>query len=487
LALVAVVALGAGFGIGQLIKSPAEIAAETAVPPDGLITAKIEARAITSTVVARAEVVFEDPVQVNPVIPEGMTAAVVTGQVPEIGAEVNAGDVILEVSGRPVFVLAGEFPAYRSMGPGSSGRDVLQLRAALSALGFGVGDAEAQAYDAALAEAVRALYQKAGYAPPGSEDQALAQAVRDAKDGVTDATEQRTQAAKDLNRARNDVANAPDEESKAAAEQAVEAATSSYAASERAVTRSVEALADAERAAWTTMPVGEAVFVADLPRRVDQVGVDVGSDLAKMGGEPDPMSGNAGTPTAAVVLSGAEITVTAQVNASEAGLLKVGGPAVLTVDGNEVAGEIAEICPEAAEAVPGEGSAAGAATCAVAITVADLGGADPAAVVGNVLTTMVVGTSSEDSLVVPLAAVSADTAGNARIEIVEGPLAKDQPAAEQKTRTVNIVAGLTAEGMVEIKEADFQLKAGDLVVVGQAGAAAPGGADVDKEAPDAAG
>jgi hypothetical protein len=370
---------------------------------------------------------------------------------------------------------------------------VIHLRAALTGLGHEAGDAESKDYDASLAAAVKALYDQAGYAPPGSEDQTLVKAVRDARDGVTDAKDLRAQAAAELTRAQSDAAKAVAAEDKELARQAVEAARTALASAERGVQRAQEGLSDAERAAWTPMPVGEVVFVADLPRRVDQVGVKVGTDLAKMdgGASPESVEGAATPAGAAVVLSGAEITVTAQVPADEAALLTEDGPAVLTVEGKEITGKIAELCPEPTGGAAGgtdtpepsgataeAGAAAGApptGQCAVTIAVADLGGMDPAAMVGNVLATMVVGTTSEDSLVVPLAAVSADTAGNARIEVVEGGLVKDQPAAEQRTRVVKIVAGLAAEGMVEVKEADYDLKAGDLVVIGQG--AAGGGAD----------
>ncbi|MDR0592485.1 MAG: hypothetical protein LBG60_04350 [Bifidobacteriaceae bacterium] len=180
----------------------------------------------------------------------------------------------------------------------------------------------------------------------------------------------------------------------------------------------------------------------------------------------------AGASSAAVVLSGADIEVTAMVGADEAGLLVVGGPAVLAVGAGELSGEIAEVCAEASEGLAAGG--AGSAQCEVRVAVADLGGADPASLVGNVLVTMVVGTSGEDSLVVPVAAVSADTAGNARIEVVVGGLAHDAAAADQETRIVGIVPGLAAEGMVEVKEADAELRAGDLVVVGRGGGAGAG-------------
>jgi peptidoglycan hydrolase-like protein with peptidoglycan-binding domain len=455
--------LTAGFTIGQLVRSPTELAAETAIPPDGLITARIEARTITSTVVARADIIFDDPIRINPTAPEGTNTAVVTGQVPQPGATINPGDVVLEVSGRPVFVLPGSFKAYRSIGPGSSGPDVTQLRTALKQLGFNAGSLESNTYDAALAGAVQAFYKQAGYPPPGSEDQTLTRAVRDARDAVTDAKDTRTQAAKDLATANNTVKTAtPDTITDA--KTAADAARTALNLAERALQRAQETLTDTERAAWTTMPVSEVVFVTDLPRRVDQTNIKVGDDLGLLDTQTDPVTGMTG-PVAAVVLSGAEINVTARVNLDEATLLAIGGPAVLSIESTEITGQITNIC-DTDNTTTGSGTDVGP-TCEIGITVEDLGGLDPETVVGNVLATMVVGATSPDTLVVPLAAVSADTAGNARIEIVDGELAKDQPATAQHTRTVNIKAGLTAQGMVEIKSADINLKAGTLVVIGQ--------------------
>ena len=187
LGLVAVLALALGFGLGALVRSPAQVAADAAPPPEGLLTAPVEQRQITSAVVGRADVTFDGQVGITPSIPDGVNSAVVTGRVPTVGEEVIAGQVILEVSGRPVFVLPGQFKAYRSMGPGSTGPDVAQLREALAALGLDSGAQGEQSYDWALAQAVALLYSQAGYPAPGSQDQGLAQAVRDATDSVTDA------------------------------------------------------------------------------------------------------------------------------------------------------------------------------------------------------------------------------------------------------------------------------------------------------------
>jgi hypothetical protein len=515
LAAVGVLGLVVGYVLGGVVLSPKQASAPTAV--EGLITAKVEARQITATVVGRADVAFADRVSVSPPIPDGSVSAVVTGQLPTVGAEVSAGNVVLEVSGRPVFVLRGAFPSYRSLGAGSSGADVNQLRAALNELGLNAGG-ESASYDAALASAVRALYERSGYAATDGGD-AAAQGVRTAHDGVTDASTGVTQATstlgqaqKALTRAKADQAEAqrdydaalagriagqappdaagggvtPDQakqtldQATIAVEQAqlgVQQAKDSVDSAQRGSTRAQEALTDAERAAWATVPVGAVVFVPDLPRRIDEVNVHVGQDLASLvsagAGQGGPGQGGSSTPTAPIVLSGAQITVNAQIEMDQAKLLVVGGPAQLSVPGGEaIPGTIASMCDLAGS---GQGNASGgnggagavSSRCAVGITLVDPGSAGTANLVGNVQVTMTVGTSSTDSLIVPVAAVSADTAGHARVTLVEGRLETGLAARDQKTAVVDVETGLSAEGMVEITSATPAIKAGDLVVIGQ--------------------
>ncbi|MEB0161123.1 hypothetical protein, partial [Pseudomonas sp. AH2 (2023)] len=67
-------------------------------------------------------------------------AAVVTGNVPEVGAMLDPLSVGLTVSGRPVIVLPGELPAYRSLAFGMSGPDVVQFKQAMAAVGIDAGD-----------------------------------------------------------------------------------------------------------------------------------------------------------------------------------------------------------------------------------------------------------------------------------------------------------------------------------------------------------
>lgn len=79
-----------------------------------------------------------------------------------------AGIVIIEVTGQPVFLLQGSFPAWRRFEPGmTSGRDVAQLEQALAAIGLFNATSDDR-FDDATAAAVAELYSSNGYSPDHS-------------------------------------------------------------------------------------------------------------------------------------------------------------------------------------------------------------------------------------------------------------------------------------------------------------------------------
>ena len=129
------------------------------------ITSPVEFRVLSSTVVVRGDVEPEVLASVGvPVSVEGV--GVVTRVPPSVGSEVAEGDVVVEVSGRPVFVLQGEVPVYRSLKPGMEGADVAQLQAALTRLGF--APETDGVYGTATKAAVTELYEQAGFEPVAS-------------------------------------------------------------------------------------------------------------------------------------------------------------------------------------------------------------------------------------------------------------------------------------------------------------------------------
>ncbi len=162
-AVVAVLSAGLGWVGGQRIKSPAEIAADAEPPPASLITVPVEERELSTTVVIRGQVSFEDEAEI-PVIPSADGATIVTNMPKTAGEQLQEGEVAVEVAGRPLFVLEGQLPVFRPLGPGVEGPDVRQLEEALVRLGFNPGTVD-EIYDNGTEEAVAAMYRAAGYSP----------------------------------------------------------------------------------------------------------------------------------------------------------------------------------------------------------------------------------------------------------------------------------------------------------------------------------
>ncbi|WP_367130753.1 peptidoglycan-binding protein [Saccharothrix sp. HUAS TT1] len=85
---------------------------------------------------------------------------------PAPGAVITRGQALYEVDGRPVPLLFGATPAYRSLSAGATGRDVRQLEENLSALGHG-GFTVDDTYTSGTAAAVRAWQVASGLPETG--------------------------------------------------------------------------------------------------------------------------------------------------------------------------------------------------------------------------------------------------------------------------------------------------------------------------------
>jgi peptidoglycan hydrolase-like protein with peptidoglycan-binding domain len=160
-----------GWAAASRIRSPAEIAAQTAPPEPSPILVPAEQRTISSDVVTRGTARFGSPQNLT-TVPSALKAApAVVTQLPAIGTQMTEGDTLLTATGRPVFLIAGERLGVRDLGPGLEGEDVRQLEDALVRLGFAPGPVDG-VYDAATESAVAAWYRAAGFSPfEASEDQ----------------------------------------------------------------------------------------------------------------------------------------------------------------------------------------------------------------------------------------------------------------------------------------------------------------------------
>jgi peptidoglycan hydrolase-like protein with peptidoglycan-binding domain len=166
--------------VGGQVRSPAQIAAETAAPDPSAITVPVDRQVLSSEVIVRGTVRYGSP---QPVVlatsslkqnsTAGSGSQIVTTR-PKRGARFSEGSVVMSASGRPVFVLRGAQPSHRDIGPGSRGPDVRQLESALSRLGFAPGKIDGR-FDGETAAAVANWYESEGWAPFGATDTQLDQ------------------------------------------------------------------------------------------------------------------------------------------------------------------------------------------------------------------------------------------------------------------------------------------------------------------------
>jgi peptidoglycan hydrolase-like protein with peptidoglycan-binding domain len=224
--LLVVAAAAGGWFAGSRIKSPAQIAAETAPPEPSPITVPVEVVTLSADLITRGVIEFEQlqtfSLDTPPATEEGVS--LITGAPPEAGDELVEGMVAIEVSDRPVFVFKGELPAFRTIRPGVEGEDVRQLEEALERIGVDPGPVDGL-YDEATEGGITELYQNAGYSPTGSSDDEQA-ALDAARDAVEAARRALTSAQSALSQARR----GPSESSIISAEAQVESAERTLAA-----------------------------------------------------------------------------------------------------------------------------------------------------------------------------------------------------------------------------------------------------------------
>jgi Putative peptidoglycan binding domain len=178
-------ALGAWYA-GSRIQSPAEMAARTAPPEPSPILVPVESRVLSSDVVTRGTVRFGLPQPVS-IVPSSVKGSVgLIAALPRPNTKFEEGEVMLTVSGRPVFVLRGETPTFRDISPSTRGGDVRQLEEALARLRFDPGPVDG-IYDEKTSAAVERWYKNSGRDPFGAtreQSAALLALEKDLSDAV---------------------------------------------------------------------------------------------------------------------------------------------------------------------------------------------------------------------------------------------------------------------------------------------------------------
>lgn len=478
-AAVALLGLVAGLLLGRFVVSPADAAAGTEPPTPGLVTVPVEFGPLSNDVTIRGEVAYADPVEVRIDTSTVPGVAVVTGQVPEEGSELGEASIALEIAGRPVIVLPGELPAYRTLRLGVEGPDVVQFKTAMRALGLDAGDPADAVFGVEAAVAVEALYGRVGYATPDSEEgseeslRAAQEFVRSAEQGLLTAqndlaTTPVGATPVEIRQADNAIASASREfEAARSADpqdpvqlgnlldtlelaqlQRQELGADRTDATERAavdaalvqLTQAQEELARAEEAALPSLPAGEVLFLADLPRRVDAVTAERGSILEG----------------AAMTVSGATLGLSGSAAEADARLLEAEDRATF---------ELPDGAPHEATVLavgPGEGDTS---RWTIELEPDPLTPEQIQELQGsNVRVSIAVGATDGDVLSVPFAALTAGPGGETRVEVSEGDPREGERAA---TRLVVVRSGLATSGAVEVTPLEGELSEGDLVVVGR--------------------
>ncbi|WP_200305212.1 peptidoglycan-binding protein [Streptomyces adelaidensis] len=456
-----------GVGAGMWIKSPAQRAADAAPPPSSLLTRPVEQRVLTSDVVTRGTVAAEQSLTVSPQTGsgggEGAAGSVVSGLPVKAGSSVKAGQVLLEVSGRPVFALEGSIPAYRDLKPGMRGQDVTQLRDALRKRGLDTGQDAKGVFGPATKAALTAFYSSIGYEPlPATDDggetlkaatttlTAAARAVEDAQSALSDAYyalgkvpagEDRTEAQRAVDNARRTLGRAIEDRNTARQDREA-----------------------AENAAGPSLPAAEVVFLSGFPARVDAVNARVGGAVGET----------------AMTVSAGQLLVHAQVNELQVELLKTGQPAEIYAELGQRRFSALLVSVADSPGVPRQGTGSGDEDSQEERT-SDGSGylvvlrpdeAIGAELSGQDVRVTIRAASTEDAeLVVPITAVTAGRGGTLYVTVV------DSDGEQQQVDVRELTSGGGFVAVAPLKAGS--LRKGDRVITGVAADSTTGGQNQD--------
>ena len=407
-AAVALAAGATGWAVAAGVKSPADAAAGRRPPPASLISVPVEHRRLTSLVVVQASVTYR---RATPVVLTGAVAPLdgdpPSGQIVTKAATpgrlLKEGDLLMEINGRPVIVLTGDVPMYRTLTEGATGDDVRQLRAAMRRLVPAARVGASGPLSGGVLDALASWYREQGYELPGRR--------------ATQRAEQRR------------------------LEKAVETAEGPARGAARLK------LAEFRKANAARVHSGEIMFLSRLPARVATVSARAGAVAAG---------------DIATVVEPA-LVVDGTVAAEDAKLLERGQPATLVSSSGKtyratVTAVGASITDRAAPPKKDTDDKGADTPVGVPIRLSPAKGVKLTELAGqSVRTEITVGDTDRAVLAVPVAAVFTRADGQAHVTVDGGAAG---------IRDVPVTPGLTAEGYVQITPDGVALRAGERVVVG---------------------
>ncbi len=438
--------------VGSKIQSPAEAAARTAPPTPSPILVPIEERILTSDVITRGTARFGLPQSISlaasPLKPD---AGVIT-TLPAQGDQLNEGQVLFTASGRPVFLLQGDFPAYRDLVSGLSGEDIRQLEAALKRLKFDPGPVDG-VYDEKTSAAVADWYASAGFVSFGPTEEQLAN-IRSLENELALAVNEKIAAEGALalaplliKAARAQAAyevEAASEPARAAVQLTGEVAIRAAEDAEKAAVREVERLTRlvdqlannleaARRKADSPVPIDEIVFIPAFPVRVEEIQAEIG----------DAASGPV------IVVTNNQLAIDSSLPLAEAPLVKPGMTVAIDEPdlGLQATGAVSRVAN-----TPGTDGVDG-----YHIYFEVLVDETPVRLEGvSLRLTIPVESTGGAVTVVPTSALFLAADGTSRVQVEDNG----------NLEFVVVEPGLSADGFVEVKPIGGTLSAGQLVLVG---------------------
>ena len=416
--MVGAVLLCCAFLAGRLVTSPWEEAHENSERTVQVTAPVVRDELALPEVVLTGTVTLGDSLSVLPAPTGEGLSQVVTGVHVSAGDVVGSGDLLVEISDRPLVALHLAFPLFRDLHVGDTGSDVRAVQEALVRAGLFRGSADG-VFGARTAIAVSELYRHAGAAPPPASSEAT-ENLADLEAQVAD----------------RDAARAPQ-----TGDDGVPLPVTPLTAGDKALDARLAAARDA---AGPWVPMAEIVALTSVTMTVLSV-APVGTVL---GDDVGPVT----------TLRGEGATARFRAGLADAPVFALGARAVVTaVDGTggSATGEVVSVSdfaePDEVEVVPGYD---------VVVQMDEPGGLADGS---RVAVSPDVEVLTQEGLVVPILAVREDSEGT---YVLVAELAPAGTASEPTPHRVAVSPGLQRDGMV-IVEGDA-LDEGDRVVIGAA-------------------
>jgi peptidoglycan hydrolase-like protein with peptidoglycan-binding domain len=419
--LIAVALVAVGIWLFAATESPEQRARASAPPAAPVVTSGVERRVLRDVLrltgtVASAETIAVMPPQVGGAEDRGFRA-VVTTAAPTVGATVEAGGLLVAVSGRPVFLIQGDVPLYRDLVPGVSGADVEMLQLGLEKAGYPVGRRDGL-YGPSTQRSVRKLWTDNGFEP--TVDESVAAELDAAKDQLSKLLSAQTQSPS-------------------------ESTTTAATPGESEIARLEKEVRDLEARSGPIVPVDAFIVAPVVPATVVASDASLGRKLDTVADETTPGRG------ALLELSASPPAIEAQATAAQ-----------ITMFRKDMVGKVSLGDEQLAMPIESIGSVGDGGMAKVVFRPATPLGLDRLGESVDIEVELL--SSDGEVLAVPVSALRTAPGESEEVVRVAAATGADDHADRQ---TITVETGAVVGGWVEIRAAEPSLAVGDRVIVGE--------------------